>query len=157
MPQLELNEMSTKPTTTIRIDPEVKRLAGKVFDDIGLSMSAAINTFLKAVAREGTMPFDIKTAAPRAHVTRGNATLNRAFLVKKDEFYTQYEDVAREMVKHRESLKGKLSEAYQRSERHQRQPYAERHHFAIRQDDLEESRGRGRERIRSINSSGSGF
>ncbi len=107
MSQLELNEMSTKPTTTIRIDPEVKRLAGKVFDDIGLSMSAAINTFLKAVAREGTMPFEIKTAAPRAHVTRGNATLNRAFLVKKDEFYTQYEDVAREMVKHRESLKGK--------------------------------------------------
>ena len=75
--------MSTKPTTTIRIDPEVKRLAGKVFDDIGLSMSAAINTFLKAVAREGTMPFEIKTEPSKARATTGNATLNRAFLVKK--------------------------------------------------------------------------
>jgi addiction module RelB/DinJ family antitoxin len=107
MSKLGLNEMSTKPTTTIRIDPEVKRLASKVFDEIGLSMSAAINAFLKAVSREGTMPFEIKTGTPKARAISGNATLNRAFVVKKDEFYTQYEDIAREMAKHRESLKGK--------------------------------------------------
>lgn len=99
--------MPIKPTTTIRIDPEVKRQAGKVFDDLGLSMSAAINTFLKAVAREGTIPFDIKIRAPRVNATSGNATLNTAFLLKKDEFYTQYEDVASEMLKHLEYLKGK--------------------------------------------------
>lgn len=102
-----LNVMSTKPTTTIRIDPVVKNRAGEVFDEIGLSMSAAINTFLKAVIREGTMPFDIKTQGSRANSTSGNVTLNHAFLVKKDEFYTQYEDVAKEMVKHHERLKGK--------------------------------------------------
>ena len=99
--------MSTKPTTTIRIDLDVKRRASEVFDEIGISMSAAINTFLKAVVREGTMPFDIKTERPKLHSKSGNATLNRAFIVKKDEFYTQYEDVAREMVKHREQLKEK--------------------------------------------------
>lgn len=99
--------MPAKPTTTIRIDPEVKRLAGDVFDDIGLSMSAAINTFLKAVVREGNMPFDIKCGTLKGHASSGNAALNRAFLVKKDEFYTQYEDVAKEMAKHRESLRGK--------------------------------------------------
>ena len=99
--------MSSKPTTTIRIDPEVKRRACKVFDDIGLSMSAAINTFLKAVIREGAMPFEIKTRNSKALNAAGNATLNRAFLFKKDEFYTQHEDVAREMVKHREYLRGK--------------------------------------------------
>ena len=96
--------MSTKPTTTVRIDPEVKRRAGEVFDEIGLSMSAAINTFLKAVVREQNMPFDIKAGNSRKLSTPGNATLNRAFLVKKDEFYTQYDDVAKEMVKHRKHL-----------------------------------------------------
>lgn len=99
--------MSTKPTTTIRIDLDVKRRASEVFDEIGIGMSAAINTFLKAVVREGTMPFDIKIEHPKLHSKSGNATLNHAFIVKKDEFYTQYEDVAREMVKHREQLKGK--------------------------------------------------
>ncbi len=99
--------MSTKPTTTIRIDPDVKKQAGEVFDEIGISMSAAINTFLKAVVREGTMPFDITIKSPKLSSKPGNATLNRAFIVKKDEFYTQYEDVTKEMVKHREQLKGK--------------------------------------------------
>lgn len=99
--------MSTKPTTTIRIDLEVKRRASEVFDEIGIGMSAAINTFLKAVVREGTMPFDIKTERPKLRSKTGNATLNRAFIVKKDEFYTQYEDVAKEMLRHREQLKGK--------------------------------------------------
>lgn len=99
--------MSTKPTTTIRIDLDVKKRASEVFDEIGIGMSAAINTFLKAVAREGTMPFDINLERPKLHLKSGNATLNHAFIVKKDEFYTQYEDVAREMMKHREQLKGK--------------------------------------------------
>ena len=99
--------MPTKPTTTIRIDPDVKRLAGEVFDEIGISMSAAINTFLKAVVREGTMPFKIKTESKKTHSKSGNLTLNRAFIVKKDEFYTQYDDVAREVIRHRAHLKGK--------------------------------------------------
>ena len=99
--------MTTKPTTTIRIDPDVKKRAGEVFGDIGISMSAAINTFLKAVVREGTMPFDIKIKRPKAHPNSGNAKLNHAFIVKKDEFYTQYEDVEKEMLNCRKSLKGK--------------------------------------------------
>lgn len=99
--------MPNKPTTTIRIDLEVKKRASEVFDEIGISMSAAINTFLKAVVREGNMPFDITLKRPKSQPKSGNATLNHAFIVKKDEFYTQYEDIAREMVRHREQLKGK--------------------------------------------------
>lgn len=99
--------MSTKPTTTIRIDPDVKKQASELFDDIGISMSAAINTFLKAVIREGAMPFDIKAKCSEPQSKSGNAKLNHAFIVKKDEFYTQYEDVEREMLNHQELLKGK--------------------------------------------------
>lgn len=99
--------MAIKPTTTIRIDSNVKRRATEIFDEIGISMSAAINTFLKAVVREGTMPFDIAIKSSTQHPIPRNATLNRAFIVKKDEFYTQYEDVVREIVRYREHLKGK--------------------------------------------------
>lgn len=100
--------MPIKPTTTIRIDQDVKRLASEVFEEIGIGMSAAINTFLKAVVREGAMPFDMNIQRQKSISKSGNAALNRAFIVKKDEFYTQYEDVAREMVKHRDHLKGKV-------------------------------------------------
>ena len=99
--------MPTTPTTTIRIDQDVKKRACEVFDELGIGMSAAINSFLKAVVREGTIPFDMKIDTPAPRSTYGNATLNHAFIVKKDDFYTRYEDVASEMVNHREQLKGK--------------------------------------------------
>ncbi|NPD32690.1 type II toxin-antitoxin system RelB/DinJ family antitoxin [Eggerthellaceae bacterium zg-997] len=51
---------SNIPATTIRIEPEVKREASAILDELGLSMSAAMNMFLRAVIREGGMPFEIK-------------------------------------------------------------------------------------------------
>lgn len=99
--------MSIKPTTTIRIDPNIKKQANEVFDEIGISMSAAINTFLKTVVREGTIPFDIKTKLSKPYSNSRNAKLNHAFIAKKDEFYTQYEDVEKEMLHYRKQLKGK--------------------------------------------------
>lgn len=99
--------MAIKPTTTIRIDLDVKKRSSEVFDEIGIGMSAAINTFLKAVVREGNMPFDMKLERPKIDSKSRNAMLNHAFIVKKDEFYTQYEDVAREIVKYPRQLKGK--------------------------------------------------
>lgn len=53
------------------------------------------------------MPFNKGTGRPTSHVKSGNLTLNRALAFKKDEFYTQYEDIASEMASHREQLKGK--------------------------------------------------
>lgn len=44
---------------SLRIDDEVKRNAERTLDDIGLSMSAAINIFLKTVARENRIPFEL--------------------------------------------------------------------------------------------------
>jgi addiction module RelB/DinJ family antitoxin len=84
-----------------------KKQANEVFGNIGISMSAAINTFLKAVIREGTMPFEIKAGPSNPQPKSGNAKLNHAFIVKKDEFYTLYEDVEKEMKNHTVSLKAK--------------------------------------------------
>lgn len=51
---------SNVPATTIRIDPEVKREAAAVLDELGLSMSGAMNIFLRAVIREGGLPFGVR-------------------------------------------------------------------------------------------------
>lgn len=53
---------SNIPATTIRIEPEVKREASAILDELGLSMSTAMNMFLRAVIREGGMPFEMKVA-----------------------------------------------------------------------------------------------
>jgi addiction module antitoxin, relB/dinJ family len=44
---------------SLRVDEEVKRNAEKTFNEIGLSMSTAINIFLKKVARENRIPFEL--------------------------------------------------------------------------------------------------
>lgn len=44
---------------SLRVDDEVKRNAEKTLNDIGLSMSTAINIFLKTVIRENRIPFEL--------------------------------------------------------------------------------------------------
>lgn len=44
---------------SLRVDDEVKCKAERTLDDIGLSMSAAINIFLKTVVRENRIPFEL--------------------------------------------------------------------------------------------------
>lgn len=43
----------------LHIDDDVKYNAEKTLNDIGLSMSAAINIFLKTVIRENRIPFEL--------------------------------------------------------------------------------------------------
>ena len=43
----------------LRVDDDTKRNAEKTLDEIGLSMATAINIFLKTVARENRIPFEL--------------------------------------------------------------------------------------------------
>ena len=51
-------------STNIKIDPELKREAQELFNELGLSLSTAINIFLRQAVREQAIPFRIG-----AHVT----------------------------------------------------------------------------------------
>ena len=54
--------MASSPVTNIRIDPDLKEQANAVFEELGLTLSTAVNVFLRAAVREGGMPFDMKLA-----------------------------------------------------------------------------------------------
>lgn len=51
--------MANTPTTTMRLDPEVKDEALKVLEPLGLNLTSAVNIFLKAVIREKGLPFEL--------------------------------------------------------------------------------------------------
>ena len=44
---------------SFRVDDEIKKKAERTFDAIGISMSAAINIYLKTVVRENRIPFEL--------------------------------------------------------------------------------------------------
>lgn len=52
--------MNNSTNLNIRIDKNVKELSEKVFEDLGLNMTTAINIFLRQVIRVNGIPFEIK-------------------------------------------------------------------------------------------------
>ena len=44
---------------SFRVDDDIKKKAERTFNDIGVSMSTAINIYLKAVVRENRIPFEL--------------------------------------------------------------------------------------------------
>ena len=48
----------------IRTDKEVKENAEKIFNELGLNMTTAINIFLKTTIRERGIPFSLKLDVP---------------------------------------------------------------------------------------------
>jgi len=48
----------------IRLDSEIKKKAQKIFADLGLDTTTAINIFLRQVIRTNGLPFEIKADTP---------------------------------------------------------------------------------------------
>lgn len=51
-------------TTTFRIDNDLKKECDLIFDDLGLTMSAAMTLFLKQVVKTRGIPFELKAHVP---------------------------------------------------------------------------------------------
>lgn len=51
--------MANTPTTTMRLDPQLKCEVMKILEPLGLNMTEAVIIFLKAVVREQGIPFEI--------------------------------------------------------------------------------------------------
>ena len=57
-------------STNIKIDPELKEQAQALCDSLGLSLSAAVNVFLRQAVREQAIPFRIGEPLPNAETLR---------------------------------------------------------------------------------------
>lgn len=48
----------------VRVDAEIKNAAEAIFAELGISMSTAVNVFLRATIREHGLPFELKLDSP---------------------------------------------------------------------------------------------
>ncbi len=48
----------------IRTDKEIKEQAEKIFNELGLNMTTAVNMFLRSAVRENGIPFELKLDVP---------------------------------------------------------------------------------------------
>lgn len=64
---VEVIDMQKTATLNLRVDPEVKQSAETVLDQLGLSMSTAVDMFLRQVSLTGGIPFKVVLPeAPRS-------------------------------------------------------------------------------------------
>ena len=57
-------------STNIKIDPVLKRESQELFESLGLSLSSAINIFLRQSVREQAIPFRVGSPAPNPDTIR---------------------------------------------------------------------------------------
>ena len=55
---------------TVRLDESDKQIAERVFNELGLTMAAGLNVYVKAVARQRRIPFDLALNTNNPGVTR---------------------------------------------------------------------------------------
>lgn len=53
-------------STNIKIDPDLKKESQELFESLGLSLSSAVNIFLRQSVREQAIPFRIGNPAPNS-------------------------------------------------------------------------------------------
>ena len=80
----------------IQVDSETKKEATNILNDLGLSMSTAINLFLKQVIKTDGLPFQVKNHKPSREMRR--ALKEAEDIIKNPDKYKGYHDVD-EMLK----------------------------------------------------------
>ena len=75
---------------SIRMDAELKAAADALFDELGLSLSAAFNIFVRQCIREGGIPFKITKGTPNAKTI---AAMLEAERIARDPNVKKYSDV----------------------------------------------------------------
>ena len=58
--------MSTMTNLNVRTERSVKEAAERIFDELGINMTTAINMFLRQTIRSNGIPFELKLNTPNA-------------------------------------------------------------------------------------------
>ena len=86
--------MDDIPNTTnlnVRVDGLTKREAEKLFKDLGLNMTTAINMFLTKCVKTASIPFEISEPKPSRNLKR--ALKEADDMIKYPEKYKSYNNV----------------------------------------------------------------
>ncbi len=83
--------MSKTANINLRIDPETKKAAENLFSAFGITITDAINIFLKKSIMEGGLPFEVKQ--PRYNAETEAAMEEAREMILHPENYTSYNSV----------------------------------------------------------------
>lgn len=77
----------------IRTDKEVKDAAEKIFSELGINMTTAVNMFLRQTIRENGIPFELKLNVPNLQTVEAIEEGRRIAFDKNTVGYKSIEDL----------------------------------------------------------------
>lgn len=80
-----------KQNTEIKIDPSLHQKAQKLFNELGIDISTAVNIFLRQAVREQAIPFRIGDPLPNAETMEALREVEE--MKKNADLYKGYTDV----------------------------------------------------------------
>lgn len=75
----------------VRIDPVLKRESDKLFKDLGLNMSTAINMFLTQCVKTSSIPFTIEEPKPSKKLKKALKEVD--YMMKHPDKYKSYNSI----------------------------------------------------------------
>lgn len=78
-------------STNIKIEEDLKKQSQKLFSDLGLDMTTAVNIFLRQAVKEQAIPFRVGEPVPNAETLQALAEVEE--MKKSPEKYEGYTDV----------------------------------------------------------------
>lgn len=85
-----LNTMATI-STTIRIDSKIKQESTKMLEDLGMTVSEAINVFLRQVVLHRGLPFEVKyPGQPNSETLEA---MDQARIISKDPNVKKFDSI----------------------------------------------------------------
>lgn len=82
--------MASTTNLNIRTDRELKEESEHIFSELGLSMTTAVNMFLRATVRENGIPFSLKLEEPNAVTVQA---IEEGRRIANDPDYPTYHDM----------------------------------------------------------------
>lgn len=81
----------------IRTDKEVKEKSERLFDELGLNMTTAVNMFLRQAIRVNGIPFEVKADTPNAETLAALDELKEARKQKDKKTYDSFSELLAEV------------------------------------------------------------
>ena len=81
----------------IRMDKEIKDQADKIFAELGLNMTTAINIFLRTAIRERGIPFEVKLEIPNEETKKAFIEGDKMINDPNVKGYTSIEDLKKSL------------------------------------------------------------
>lgn len=91
--------MANTTNFTVRMDNDIKKQCESLYSEIGMSLTTAINVFLRQSLRVGGLPFDVRVEQPNKETIAAMLEAERISRDPSIKRYCDVEEALRELKK----------------------------------------------------------